>query len=1229
MRACVCVQAPRALGGWYAELAGPRSLKFQMELWFEVVQPAPYTLVLSAGQRGKSGVYCAGQHEREPVIKFRVGEIDEDTGRFRVQTFMNQQLGLPVEYIAFACNGLRDSLFDQSQWPMREEEAPEEEEEGEDAARDEMMMGGGARGRYIFEVVDHQLCVHEERNRNREEGEVNVTVCNFWIPRAIETQQFIDDSHEKPLYKILARQRLAHGPDDGDVYYLSEEDTLRKPCLKQYSYLDVEVTLNICDMKTPDNVYTTFAKAHSDLRCSSFTPEMLRCYMLTLDRCPTTGVITRWGKQVEGTWVFANIAHKNGELLDLKDAGFGYSVSYFNNNPVLPMNRANFPRLVIIPFPHVRYQIGVNMWHNLMPAIFINNELPAKATFAATVLGLHADRLWKGESGLFKGMPVTWLYSKHHGTGKTAASYLGQAIAGRWSEPLMAGDASKPITAEKLSSMQNLTLFIDDYVPPKEKGVATSRVLSQESRMFYEGAARCVSGKIRQIRSGVVFSANSTVNDEDNAMQSRLLTIIFSELKCTSADTDAQLMQEFNIACELMSALQVDLAQIGLYEGKLDGEAIKDWESFLGAVLGRRRDRNVAEWAKLSYILSLLSMAFQDTDVELERMFDWILTQTTRSIFILNANPGLLDQFLIAIIECRETLQPDVLKSKPSDCLFWHNMRTNTRPAAYNGHWMAFRLLEVCKVIQNLTGKVFKHTEILEECKGVDGWHSGSSHFYDLVSKQMPWPISKEQEPEDGVMPSGLRLLAPLTEDELVAETLTSQRCLYIKKEFYTQKRQELEKSSMPEVDYKQVVIQSANARQADYNFFEAVTNKSDGGWFGWRSLMQGNFAPFCGADNYLFVGSRHSPVRTKPRVEALCIEAGYGSVAETFAPGRLREFFGYEMPTADGLHALPPSYRLIPFVARNERDDVWLSDPIPEEEGSQEPPTWGELLEEPSPKRAKNGGSSFTPPSCSSQTPLRECDGNSPAKSAASPAKEHRAPLARRTRPRASPSNTARYPRPPANVTNTETAAQWVAYARATGRVRSIAVSDEDEVRTITQSTFIYVQLLYLTLSCHLYSHMCFAVFVHRRWTTRARITLTVMPTSTPRTWRPRRSWTTRPSRRTPRCGRCRLARRPPFMLTMWARASAAATSAARPACATSARVAPRSRELVWSDDALRHLHREGKLLADQMSEAILIKWKLIGSLEVDHSRCYYAGGGGGGQLADIDFDVCAGGGL
>ena len=601
--------------------------------------------------------------------------------------------------------------------------------------------------------------------------------------------------------------------------------------------------------------------------------------------------------------------------------------------------------------------------------------------------------------------------------------------------------------------------FIDDVVPSdKGNGEFVSRALAQQCRAFYDRTSRAVTGKIRRPYSGVCYSANCTINDDDKAFQSRLLTIPFKDLRTddSQAADDKGLYNKFLCQAELMSALLPDLALVGLYNGKLDKHAIQDWSQFLQKALCKKRDRNLNEWAKLGFIFSQLNVLFQGGQDDQEAMFDWMLVTVTKATHELTNHAGLMDQFVIGIIKCKEIIAPNLLGPNPDKMLCWHNMRTNTVPPLYGGsaRYWAIRVSKVCHVIKVLTGKTFKEADI--HAAAAESHHvvaQSKSRFYN--TDKNPWPIKKSIVPETDV---GAMVDAPLEEEELLEHTLIEQRCIFIKVSYIDEIRASLEKSGRLEVDYKSIVIDSANPTVGTYNFFNALCTE---GWFGYRGLHQGTFRTFCGANNEFLCGSPTTALKIVEDVEMEVKTCNFRSIKHCFQPEILLEFFSHTAPTHEMAKAFPACYTRLPYEFRNAKDDeapeVPMGDMWTEDPGSiinspiRSSPGSSEFGAAASPAR-RNGGRPpsmrGTPPSVKS---LRSAlsphsrSGAAGGSSGPSPLAPRGAnprvvddddapPPKRLRRTRASPSNHARYPRPPEEVNSMQTAQQWAAYASARG---------------------------------------------------------------------------------------------------------------------------------------------------------------------------------------------------
>ena len=137
------------------------------------------------------------------------------------------------------------------------------------------------------------------------------------------------------------------------------------------------------------------------------TPEMLMCWIIEQDQPPITRCIARFGRQKDDTFVSGNMCYKLDVISDHDAAHWEVVDEYFSNKG---LSKSDYPMNIIIPQCHVRYVIGCRFWNYLMPEMFLNNTLPAKAVFAHFVMGLYATKFWDGKSGMSHGCAFSWSY---------------------------------------------------------------------------------------------------------------------------------------------------------------------------------------------------------------------------------------------------------------------------------------------------------------------------------------------------------------------------------------------------------------------------------------------------------------------------------------------------------------------------------------------------------------------------------------------------------------------------------------------------------------------------------------------------------------------------------------------------------------------------------------------------------------------------------------------------
>ena len=431
------VQAPRTEGGMHYELTNvrkwPWTLRFLFALKLDFDKDMcgdpgegmiDYALELQLAYRGKEHVYEDGQGFREQCVKVSLGEINIGTGDFVAWSFM---YGIKqIDCIMLGGKELVDRLFYQHNWPLAEGQV--------DPASDHFDAPRTLKWRYSFEIVDDCASVWQPGKHSREDGEW-CAIANFYIVQNLNVYQFIDGSH-RPYHKILCRHLLDSSASG--TYYLSTDDSNRSPTTTGFKYLDVEVLIECSEIRSQSDVRALFKDYHPLLDSSQMTPDMLACYMVTLGYPHCDAVITKFGRQINGYFVAGNCVYGDGQIRTLADMNVAIIPKYFENS-LMPLPRSDYPKHIIIPFPHVRYAIGVNVWQYLMPRVFLNNEIQAKAVLAMSVIGMHASKIWAGQTGFGHGAPVTWVWSHEPNTGKTEASLLAHSLLGFYNRSLWAG----------------------------------------------------------------------------------------------------------------------------------------------------------------------------------------------------------------------------------------------------------------------------------------------------------------------------------------------------------------------------------------------------------------------------------------------------------------------------------------------------------------------------------------------------------------------------------------------------------------------------------------------------------------------------------------------------------------------------------------------------------------------------------------------------------------------
>lgn len=500
-------------------------------------------------------------------------------------------------------------------------------------------------------------------------------------------------------------------------------------------------------------------------------------------------------------------------------------------------------------------------------------------------------------------------------------------MLGLFRRGIWAGDSTKSALFERISQQSCLSVCIDDVVIKSDQN--ESKMMAQFGRAIYDRTSRAVQGKVRFPESSCIFTANTTINDNDSAFVSRMLMILFAPLM--SSDNGGNSISEaFRALQELSSSLLPDMASI-MFNGHLDGEAIQDCGRWVGIAIGKVRDRSAQNWGLLIYFMLALTFKAQGGTEQMEEVLDWVTRQVSRTAYEMQHHSGKLDQFVLAVHKVRTVASSNPLTHE-NKVVFHHNFRTTIRPENMivgTGSFYALRVEPICNVIKEVLGLNFKPMEIATAVEFVDWAKYGRGYFYDCTTN--PWPIAKTI----FVNETQTMHTVPLPEDELLEGSLSRFRCLFFKSRDFDKIIDDVERGSALPHDPKQVMIQSANARfnvGEPYCFYETITGRGPIGWFGWRFASQCTFSEMC-FTNFVHIGSPTSELQLNVELDAYNQQCGFPEIAECYQPTFIYQFFKDYSIEADP-ERLPPCFKWDPFGYKNDRSCLYTMPKIPFTQG-------------------------------------------------------------------------------------------------------------------------------------------------------------------------------------------------------------------------------------------------------------------------------------------------------
>lgn len=732
-----------------------------------------------------------------------------------------------------------------------------------------------------------------------------IRCANFELVTLMAVYNYVNSSDSDSVQRVLVRQVV--NPDgNGTLRVIPDSDKRQhQRAPKSEQYVEVEVLLKSQTYNRSSEISTAFSNQYGTLMSELITPEMLKVwisseYIRQGNDLAKYTLIDHWGRQPsmeaanECMFVMSNTVlrkrYKDGKsTVSFEPLNrLTYMPSHFSQC-LLPMQPDEFPRAVVIKAPWVRFKIASMLFADYLPGEFLENQMPAFAAICMSIMGIKAPEIWKDQHGTRSGMPLAWLYSTQHATGKTTTvctinSLLGFSQMGS-KRGILNGDITKAALIERASQQCGMSIIADDFVAYKDN---QSFKLAELFRLLYDGTSRAVMQKTRWPRSSVIYTSNNLVNMTDEAFQSRLLIFHFQTRTQLPASNSTR---SFMKLCELCSSLIGDFSSL-THEGKLDHEAIADCAYYCGFLVNKIRDRSASNWGLLLYFMLLLNKLF-NTALE-QTILEWTSLQLTTNVVPLNQSQLMLDKLIIATYQMLH-LQPNLAES--DRCLSVHNFRQNVLHHA--DHYTVLRLDHVLAV---LIKSGLSKREIEVECRTMnDIAFFGRHYFYD--TKKRPFPVYKfEMDPLTATM-----LKVPLLESEYTQDSMSRFCCMFIRQAYYNRIVKDYEEPTTLATSYDNVLVPSANAEWGPYNFAEGIQQEE---WFGYRALNECTFANYCGARGKMLPSLNTDVVDHH-------LEKGFSTdIHQFFTVETLYNFYCTEQqgPT-------PPCYSQNPFENIN-RDD-------------------------------------------------------------------------------------------------------------------------------------------------------------------------------------------------------------------------------------------------------------------------------------------------------------------
>jgi hypothetical protein len=799
-----------------------------------------------------------------------------------------------------------------------------------------------ASAKYSLDNIDGCLSVYVTSKNG--EGEWK-RLCAFAITSVLAIYTHTE-ADKNPIFRIECSRILDDGKETV-VRTTPEKPREVNPAI--HGRLEAEILVPVAELKDNSQLRKCFLSFSHYLLCEGLLLEHFNTWLNQLMPWPTaTRVVTYFGRQEKSDlFVFGNCCFENGRVKSLTDANLGVMASTFTTGKMtlLPWPQDNWPRLIWIPQTWIRYAFFAHVWNKIFPEMFHNNTVAAYSAFSLAVMHMHAIKFWDGH-GACPGVTCGYLKSTAPYTGKSFVQQFINAMLGLQRRGLMIGafgdryGTTNPSLAARLCMQSGMSLQIDEIVTEQSLAADKGEMVKNSAHGLFDHTFRGVlatAGSMGEQRpkSAWIGSANYLPKEtKDKACLQRMLIIHFLPIKgAPSKDTDYVKNQRWQAVKSLSSCIFADLESLR-HNGNLDAAAINDCHSVIEITCGAMYSRNGQQWGNnLFYMLTMDFIAGQNNT---DMIMSWVCDESAKQTQIATKYTTDIEQFLISLQDALRISSP--ITGEATKCIHWHNYRTTEKPGDFAVPYVALLLDSCVAAVNHIMKTRYSCQNVLASALQTD-WclvdKAPKCNFYDL--KKGPWPIAINEHSDDPYAPVQL---VPRQEADLEAKTFTKLPAVWIVKAKFDEIETDVQSVKGMEVDYKSVVITSANKRYnggMPYNFYDAVKNNLNEIWFGYRSCAQSTFANYCFYNKV--AQDERGVVVVNPMMKDLMAQNGYTEhVLKYFEPDFILQYFqgpdGQPLDKPPDPASLPPCFRINPFVFQNE--DRELTRIMPDDEISE-----------------------------------------------------------------------------------------------------------------------------------------------------------------------------------------------------------------------------------------------------------------------------------------------------